>query len=84
LSQSEVDVHAADQFFTYGSQYYISGPHATFAGLTPIVGNRFHHAVGMFLKGALCRTIDPRRNDTMVEQLPSTASRKDLNPELRD
>lgn len=54
---------AASQFFTYGGQYYVTGRYAAFAGLTPVVGNILHHAIEMFLKGALCKskTIDEMR-----------------------
>ena len=44
-------------FFEYGSQYYVAGRYPAFAGLTPIVGNILHHAVEMFLKGGLAKTM---------------------------
>lgn len=44
-------------FFQYGSQYYLTGRFAAFAGQTPVVGNLMHHAIEMFLKGALSKSM---------------------------
>lgn len=44
-------------FFALGLDYYIAGRFATFAGLFPMAGNLLHHAMEMFLKGALVRVV---------------------------
>ena len=44
-------------FVDYGCQYYIAGRFAAFAGITPVVGNVFHHAIEMLLKGALLKSM---------------------------
>lgn len=44
------------QFFQLGSQYYLAGRYGVFAWLHPVVGNLMHHAIEMYLKGALART----------------------------
>ena len=43
-------------FFSNGTQYYIAGRFAAFAGLSPVVGNLLHHALEMYLKGRLSKT----------------------------
>lgn len=40
------------------TQYYASGRFATINGMIPVCGNLLHHAVEMFLKGALAHRID--------------------------
>ena len=40
------------------TQYYASGRFATINAMVPVCGNLLHHAVEMFLKGALARRID--------------------------
>jgi hypothetical protein len=44
------------QYLAIGIQYYIAGRSATFAGLIPVTGNLFHHAVEMFLKYFLLKS----------------------------
>lgn len=53
-----------DECFTYGGQYYAAARYAAFAGFNPVVGNLFHHAIEMFLKGALSKSfsLDILRN----------------------
>src|SRR3989442_6141813 len=41
------------QFFRFGMQYYVSGRYAVAARLVPVAGNHFHHAIEMFIKGAM-------------------------------
>jgi hypothetical protein len=50
------DMDAIDAFFKTGSQYYVAGRFAAFAWFHPVVGNLFHHAIEMYLKGALSKT----------------------------
>ena len=44
---------AQDQFFELGFQYYVAARYAFAAGLFPVCGNLFHHAIEMFIKGFL-------------------------------
>jgi hypothetical protein len=46
-----------DEFFTYGSQYYLAGRYGMFAGLMPVAANLHHHGIEMLLKGALSKTM---------------------------
>jgi hypothetical protein len=50
----ELAIHV---FFTTASQYYIAGRYSAFAGLNPVTGNILHHAIEMFLKGTLSKTM---------------------------
>ena len=52
-----MSTRALELFFSSATQYYVSGRYAVFAGLTPVVGNLLHHAVEMYLKGALSKTM---------------------------
>jgi hypothetical protein len=45
-----------ERFFSSACDYYIAGRFAAFAGLNPVVGNLLHHAIEMYLKGALAKT----------------------------
>jgi hypothetical protein len=42
-------------FFSSASQYYVAGRFAVFAGLNPVAANLMHHAIEMYLKGALLK-----------------------------
>jgi hypothetical protein len=46
-----------DTFCDFATQYYVAARLAARAGLVPIHGNLFHHAVEMYLKGALVGTL---------------------------
>src|SRR5438874_10791849 len=46
-----------EEFLKLGMQYYIAGKAAALAGLLPITGNLYHHALEMLLKAGLSRTI---------------------------
>jgi hypothetical protein len=46
-----------NEFFRYGSQYYVAGRYAVFAGFMPVAANLLHHAIEMFLKGALAENM---------------------------
>jgi hypothetical protein len=48
----EIDDHI---FFSSASQYYVAGRFGVFAGLNPVAANLMHHAVEMYLKGALLK-----------------------------
>jgi hypothetical protein len=47
------NIREKESFFKLGTEYYISGRYALFAGLSFVAGNLFHHAIEMFLKGFL-------------------------------
>jgi hypothetical protein len=42
-------------FFSSASQYYVAGRFGLFAWLNPVAGNLMHHAIEMYLKGALLK-----------------------------
>lgn len=44
-------------FFDLATKYYVTARLAARAGLLPVHGNLFHHAVEMYLKGALVGTL---------------------------
>jgi hypothetical protein len=44
-------------YFSLASQYYVCGRAGVFAGCLPVSGNLLHHAVELFLKGDLCRSL---------------------------
>ncbi len=41
------------EFFGMATQYYVSGRFATHSQFMPVAGNLLHHAIEMYLKGAL-------------------------------
>jgi hypothetical protein len=43
------------EYCRLGLQYYVAGRQAAFADLNPLAANLLHHAVEMFLKGAIVR-----------------------------
>ena len=45
------------QYFLIATQYYMAGRFSVFAGLIPVCGNQFHHAIEMYLKGYLCTSL---------------------------
>ena len=44
-----------EELIKAGTQYYLAGRFGAFAGMNPVTGNLFHHAVELYLKGALAR-----------------------------
>jgi hypothetical protein len=50
--------HAIDEFFKFGSQYYVAGRYGMFAGFMPVAANLHHHAIEMLLKGALSKSMN--------------------------
>lgn len=57
METAEQNDRARVEFFRLGVHYHIVGRFAAFAGLFPMAGNLLHHAVEMFLKGALVRAV---------------------------
>lgn len=45
------------EFFRMGTHYYVAGRFAALSGLFPVAGNLLHHAIEMYLKGALVRLL---------------------------
>jgi hypothetical protein len=43
-------------FFSSAAQYYVAGRFGVFAALNPVAANLMHHAIEMYLKGALLKT----------------------------
>jgi hypothetical protein len=48
-----VSVIPYQRLFDTGMQYYTIGRYSVLAGVNPVAGNLLHHAIEMFLKGAL-------------------------------
>src|SRR6266540_6259835 len=46
-------------FCDLATLYYVAGRFAAMAGLVPVCGNLFHHAVEMYLKAGFVRTLTP-------------------------
>ncbi len=59
-------------FFSLATQYYVAGRLAAIDGIVPVYGNLFHHAVEMYLKGALVGTLS-------VKQMRNPPYKHDLN-----
>lgn len=47
-------------YFDLATQYYVTARWATFAGSGTVAGNLFHHAVELYLKGDLSRSVSRR------------------------
>jgi hypothetical protein len=43
-------------FFSAAAQYYVTGRFGVFAWLNPVAANLIHHAIEMYLKGALLKS----------------------------
>jgi hypothetical protein len=61
----------AHLFFSAACGYYIAARFAAFARLNPLAGNLFHHAIEMYLKGALSKTKSIRQLEKFRHKLPS-------------
>ena len=62
----------ASGYFRLGTQYYVSARAATIAGLFPVCGNLFHHAIELFLKGDLSATVSAAKlKQGFSHRLPS-------------
>ena len=57
MDDAEINDRAHMQFFRLGVHYYAAGRFASLTGLFSVAGNLLHHAVEMFLKGALVRLV---------------------------
>ncbi len=58
------------EFLTIGFQYYVAGRFAALGRLMPVAGNLLHHAVEMFLKGALVEWLDVKELKAIEHNLP--------------
>ncbi len=70
-----MSTNALELFFSSATQYYVSGRYAVFAGLNPVVGNLLHHAVEMYLKGALSKTLTLDQLKQLSHNLPKVWER---------
>jgi hypothetical protein len=61
----------AHLFFSAACNYYVAARFAAFARLNPVAGNLFHHAIEMYLKGALSKTKSIRELAKFRHKLPS-------------
>ena len=66
-----MSTNALELFFSSATQYYVSGRYAVFAGLNPVAGNLLHHAVEMYLKGALSKTLTLDQLKQLSHNLPT-------------
>ena len=57
ITNADRQRRSLELFFSRATQYYVSGRYAVLAGLIPVAGNLLHHAIEMYLKGALCKTM---------------------------
>lgn len=55
MSGANENDRARVEFFRLGTHYYVAGRYAALSGLFPMAGNLLHHAIEMYLKGALVR-----------------------------
>jgi hypothetical protein len=54
---TDIAPNADDQFFGQGMEYHTAGRFAAVAGFPKLTGNLFHHAVEMFIKAHLSKTV---------------------------
>ncbi len=59
------------QFFSAATQYYVAGRYAVLAGQIPVAGNLLHHAVEMFLKGGLAKSMTLAQLKALSHNLPT-------------
>jgi len=74
-----------DIFYDCGMQYYVAARFAARAGLVPIHGNLFHHAIEMCLKAALVGTLTVAKMRQISHHLPALWNRfkeKETDPAL--
>ncbi len=69
MSESQLEF-----FFSAGTQYYVSGRFAVFAGLPTVSGNLLHRAVEMFLRGGLSTKKSLVRLKALSHNLPLVTS----------
>jgi hypothetical protein len=76
---------ACEEFFQIGMQYYVAGRFAAFAQLNPVTANLLHHAIEMFMKGCLSKSLDLNELKQLGHNLPNIWKRlkvKANNPAL--
>src|SRR6266542_1815192 len=57
-------------FFSAATQYYITGRYGVLAGQIPVAGNLLHHAIEMYLKGSLAKTMTLKQLKDLSHSLP--------------
>src|SRR5260221_12629949 len=56
-------------YFDTGLHYHITARFAVIEQFNPLAANLFHHAIEMYLKGALCRTLDEHQRRKLGHRL---------------
>ena len=57
-------------FFSPATQYYVTGRFGVLAGQMPVAGNLLHHAIEMYIKGALAKTMSLKQLKGLFHSLP--------------
>jgi hypothetical protein len=57
-------------FYSAATQYYVTGRYGVLAGQIPVAGNLLHHAIEMYLKGALAKTMTLKQLRGLSHGLP--------------
>jgi hypothetical protein len=57
MTKADANDRARVEFFRLGTSYLVVGRFAALTALFPIAGNLLHHAIEMYLKGALVRMV---------------------------
>ena len=57
-------------FFSGATQYYVTGRCAVLAGQIPVAGNLLHHAIEMYVKGGLAKTMTMKEMKALSHKLP--------------
>jgi hypothetical protein len=58
-------------FFSSGTQYYVTGRFGVLAHQMPVAGNLIHHAIEMYLKGALAKKMSLEQLRKLSHYLPN-------------
>jgi hypothetical protein len=69
-----VSTRALQLFFSSATQYYVTGRFALLAGQSPIARNLLHHAIEMYLKGGLTKTMGLQDLKKLGHSLPNVWS----------
>jgi len=66
-----VSTDSLQLFFSVATQYYVTGRYAVLAGQIPVAGNLLHHAIEMYLKGGLAKTMALQQLKRLSHKLPN-------------
>jgi hypothetical protein len=70
LDASPVSTDSLLFFFSAATQYYVTGRYAVLAGQIPVAGNLLHHAIEMYRKGGLAKTMTLQQLKGLSHKLP--------------